>query len=46
MIPKIECCKNALESGVNKAFIIDGRISHSILIEVLTNKGIGTMCIK
>lgn len=46
MIPKIECCKNALESGVNKAFIIDGRILHSILIEVLTNKGIGTMCIK
>lgn len=43
MIPKVECCINAIESGVRKVFIIDGRIPHSILIETLTNEGIGTM---
>lgn len=43
MIPKIECCKNAVENGVKRTHILDGRIPHSILIEVLTHKGIGTM---
>jgi acetylglutamate kinase len=42
MIPKVECCVNAIKWGVNRVFIIDGRVSHSILIEMLTNEGIGT----
>ncbi len=42
MIPKVECCVNAIEWGVRRVFIIDGRVSHSILIEMLTNEGIGT----
>ena len=42
MIPKVECCVNAIQWGVNRVFIIDGRVSHSILIEMLTNEGIGT----
>ena len=42
MIPKVECCVNAIRWGVNRVFIIDGRVSHSILIEMLTNEGIGT----
>lgn len=46
MIPKVECCVNALRWGVNKVFIIDGRIKHSILMETLTEEGIGTMFIK
>lgn len=43
MIPKIECCIEAIRRGVKKVFIIDGRVPHSILIEVLTDEGIGTM---
>ena len=43
MIPKVECCINAINRGVQRVFIIDGRIPHSILIEMLTNEGIGTM---
>ena len=43
MIPKVECCINAIHWGVRKVFIIDGRIPHAILIETLTNEGIGTM---
>lgn len=43
MIPKVECCTNALLDGVKKVFIVDGRIPHSILIETLTDEGIGTM---
>ncbi|MFA7673605.1 MAG: acetylglutamate kinase [Clostridia bacterium] len=43
MIPKTECCIEAVRRGVKKVFIIDGRISHSILIETLTDEGIGTM---
>lgn len=46
MIPKVECCIDAINSGVRKVFIIDGRIPHSILIETLTNEGIGTMFVK
>ena len=43
MIPKVECCIEAIRQGVQKVFIIDGRIPHSILIETLTDEGIGTM---
>ena len=43
MIPKVNCCIEAIRRGVEKVFIIDGRIPHSILIEVLTDAGIGTM---
>ncbi len=45
MIPKVECCINAIKWGVNRVFIIDGRVPHAILIEMLTNEGIGTMFI-
>jgi acetylglutamate kinase len=43
MIPKIQCCAEAVRSGVQAAHILDGRIQHSILIELLTDAGIGTM---
>jgi acetylglutamate kinase len=46
MIPKVECCVNAIKWGVKKVFIIDGRVEHSILIETLTDEGIGTMFYK
>ncbi len=45
MIPKIECCVEAVRRGVPKANIIDGRIPHSILIELLTDQGAGTMIV-
>ena len=43
MIPKTECCINAVKWGVKKVFIIDGRKKHSIIMEMLTNEGLGTM---
>ena len=43
MIPKADCCALALDGGVKKAHIIDGRLPHSILIELFTDEGIGTM---
>lgn len=43
MIPKVECCVEAIRRGVHKVFIIDGRVPHSILIELMTDEGIGTM---
>lgn len=43
MIPKIDCCVEAVRSGVSRTHILDGRIPHSILIEVLSHAGIGTM---
>jgi acetylglutamate kinase len=43
MIPKIDCCVDAVRRGVGRAHIIDGRIPHSILIEMRTDEGIGTM---
>ena len=42
MIPKIDCCVEAIRRGVKRTSIIDGRVPHSILIELLTNEGIGT----
>ena len=43
MIPKVDCCVDAVENGVRRTHILDGRIPHSILIEVLSHAGIGTM---
>lgn len=43
MIPKVECCLDALAGGVRTTHILDGRVPHSILLEVFTDKGIGTM---
>lgn len=46
MIPKVRACMSALTAGVSKTHIIDGRISHSLLLEIFTDKGIGTEIIK
>jgi acetylglutamate kinase len=43
MIPKLQACLTALEGGVPRAHILDGRIPHALLIEVFTDTGIGTM---
>lgn len=43
MIPKIDCCVEAVRRGVHRAHILDGRIPHSILIELFSDEGIGTM---
>ena len=43
MIPKVEACLRALEAGAHKAHIIDGRLDHSIILEIFTSRGIGTM---
>lgn len=43
MIPKIGCCIEAIRRGVKKVFVLDGTTPHAILIEILTNEGIGTM---
>ena len=46
MIPKVECCIDALMRGVESAIIMDGRVPHSILMELLTDEGAGTMVVK
>ena len=46
MIPKVDCCIDALNHGVNNVVIMDGRIPHSILMELLTDEGAGTMVTK
>ena len=43
MVPKVDCCVEAVRRGVKRAHIIDGRIPHSILVELFTDEGIGTM---
>jgi acetylglutamate kinase len=43
MIPKVDCCSLALDGGVKRAHIIDGRLPHALLIELFTDEGIGTM---
>ncbi len=43
MIPKVQCCVEAIRRGVSKVFIMDGRVPHAILIETLTDEGAGTM---
>ena len=45
MLPKIKACVKALDNGVEKTHIIDGRVKHSILLELFTYEGIGTMII-
>ena len=46
MIPKVQCCIDAIEKGVKKVTILDGRVPHALLIETLTDEGAGTMVIK
>ena len=46
MIPKIETCVDALNNGVNSAHILDGRLKHTLLLEIFTKEGIGTMIYK
>jgi acetylglutamate kinase len=43
MLPKVECALDAVKSGVKSAHIIDGRVSHALLLEVLTTSGVGTL---
>ncbi|NOX97060.1 MAG: acetylglutamate kinase [Nitrospirae bacterium] len=46
MIPKVQACVHALQGGVKKVHIVDGRVSHSLLLEIFTDKGIGTQMVK
>jgi len=46
MIPKVNCCCKAIDSGVSKAHIIDGRVEHAVLLEIFTDVGIGTQIVK
>lgn len=46
MIPKVHCCRDAIRNGVNRVFITDGRVKHSILLELLSDEGYGTMFVK
>jgi acetylglutamate kinase len=43
MLPKIHCALEAVQNGVNSAHIIDGRMAHAVLLEILTDRGIGTL---
>ena len=43
MIPKINCCAESVKNGVKTVHILDGRLEHSLLLEIFTDKGIGTM---
>ncbi|NEO96977.1 MAG: acetylglutamate kinase, partial [Moorea sp. SIO3G5] len=45
MIPKVNCCVRSLAQGVRAAHIIDGRIPHALLLEILTDEGIGSMIV-
>lgn len=45
MVPKINCCVEAVTGGVGRTHIIDGRVAHSILLEIFTDKGVGTMVV-
>ena len=46
MIPKVQCCREAIRKGVGRVFITDGRVKHSILLELLSDEGMGTMFVK
>jgi acetylglutamate kinase len=46
MIPKVECCMEALKGGVGKTHIIDGRVKHAILLEIFTEEGVGTEVVR
>jgi len=43
MIPKVECCATAVQSGVGRAHVIDGRVEHAVLLEIFTDGGVGTL---
>ena len=43
MIPKVDCALDAVQAGVKTSHIIDGRVDHALLLEVLTDKGVGTL---
>jgi acetylglutamate kinase len=43
MVPKMEACLTAVQGGVPRAHVLDGRVPHSLLLEIFTNEGIGTM---
>jgi acetylglutamate kinase len=45
MIPKVSCCVRSLAQGVKAAHILDGRLPHSLLLEILTDEGIGSMIV-
>ena len=46
MLPKLQNCIDAIENGVSRVHILDGRIPHCLLLEIFTNKGIGTAIFK
>jgi len=46
MIPKVECCMDALRGGVKKTHIIDGRVKHAVLLEIFTREGVGTEVVR
>jgi len=46
MIPKVNCCIDAVKNGVKKAHIIDGRVEHAVLLEIFTDAGIGTEIVR
>jgi acetylglutamate kinase len=46
MVPKVECCLDALSEGVRKTHIIDGRVKHSVLLEIFTKEGVGTQIVE
>ena len=46
MIPKVNCCREALQHGVNKTYIVDGRVEHAILLEMFTHEGVGTEIVR
>jgi acetylglutamate kinase len=43
MIPKVACCVEALEGGVSRTHIVDGRMLHAVLLEIFTDGGVGTL---
>jgi acetylglutamate kinase len=45
MVPKMQACLDAVRSGVSRASVIDGRVPHSLLLEVFTDEGLGTMVV-
>jgi acetylglutamate kinase len=46
MIPKVECCLEALKNGVKKTHIVDGRVRHAVLLEIFTREGVGTEVVR
>ena len=46
MLPKINSCVHALEAGINKVHMIDGRVRHTLLLEIFTDEGVGTQIVR